>query len=121
VLVSIEGVRVSGKHSLPSKENIDPKNMEFAGNTELMSAEVALGKEGDPPPVEFVRRGSLPLNHGEGTGMTLRHKRTQSAQKAEIEQNNVNICRYVQVSATVHLVTALTNSYNLHLSTKMFA
>lgn len=93
ILTNAEIVHGSGKYCLPSKENVNPRDLGVAGNTEWVSAEAALGKEDDPPPQEFVRRGSLPLNHGVGTGMTLRHKRTQSIQKVENEQDNVNISR----------------------------
>uniref|UniRef100_A0A8W8M590 DNA repair protein RAD52 homolog n=2 Tax=Magallana gigas TaxID=29159 RepID=A0A8W8M590_MAGGI len=80
-----ESVRVTGRTSLASKENINPRDAEVIVKTEWVSAEVALGGEEDQPPQEFVRRGSLPLNHGVGTGMNLRHKRTQSVQRVEPE------------------------------------
>eukprot|EP00105_Crassostrea_gigas_P013422 XP_011429736.2 PREDICTED: DNA repair and recombination protein RAD52-like isoform X1 [Crassostrea gigas] len=80
-----ESVRVTGRTSLAGKENINPRDAEVIVKTEWVSAEVALGGEEDQPPQEFVRRGSLPLNHGVGTGMNLRHKRTQSVQRVEPE------------------------------------
>lgn len=83
--VNVESVRVTGRTSLPSKENVNPR--EGIVKTEWVSAEVVLGGEEDAPPQEFVRRGSLPLNHGVGTGMILRHKRTQSEQRVEDDPN----------------------------------
>lgn len=91
-----ESVRVTGRTSLAGKENINPRDAEVIVKTEWVSAEVALGGEEDQPPQEFVRRGSLPLNHGVGTGgMNLRHKRTQSVQRVEPESISAPPSRYV--------------------------
>lgn len=90
-----ESVRVTGRTSLGCKENMNPKDAEVIVKTEWVSAEIALRGEEDQPPQEFVRRGSLPLNHGAGTGMNLRHKRTQSVQRVEPESNSAVPSRYV--------------------------
>ncbi|XP_062615867.1 uncharacterized protein LOC134277555 [Saccostrea cucullata] len=89
VSTNVENIRVTGRQSLPSKENVNPRDQEVVIKSEWVSAELVLQKEEDLPPQEFVRRGSLPLNHGVGgTGMNLRHKRTQSTQRVENEPVN---------------------------------